>query len=350
MTDQNQIVYGFGCSWWDSIDKAGVKEPEGLPCCPHCGSVLLQVDEETWNRGVDKETTQNDPRYREFIKWSRGKCFPSIRHARQAFDKLALHDGLRDLKTNNVGEVVHNLTNPKTGRTYREDNLQRQHKIPIGTLVEIRHDLPQLEDGFRLHVVQHTRDCDGEPLYSLGRWGDDEDERGHACLTALNDHGYPPKLIWHGCGYGEESLIVVDESSSLPCSKEDLEQTAKEYVTKVDATGHRLCVEIANSALPLHSLVGFGGPYQPPLPPLHPVAIEVHISDEDKKKIDELIHEMQDPTAYSMETIKARPDYASMWSDLKAAIDSAEYPVMQELVKVIEMQHGVEEASHDTTP
>ena len=32
--------------------------------------------------------------------------------------------------------MVHDLTNPKTGKTYKEENLERHHKIPIGSLVE----------------------------------------------------------------------------------------------------------------------------------------------------------------------------------------------------------------------
>ncbi len=39
MTDQ-RVVYGVTCTWWDSIDK--VVTARGLPCCPHCNSLLFE--------------------------------------------------------------------------------------------------------------------------------------------------------------------------------------------------------------------------------------------------------------------------------------------------------------------
>ena len=47
------------------------------------------------------------------------------------------------------------------GRTYRQVNAERKHLIPIGTLVE-------MDDGMRLYIVRHDRDCDMTPLYALG--------------------------------------------------------------------------------------------------------------------------------------------------------------------------------------
>lgn len=77
----------------------------------------------------------------------------------------------------NVADIV----NPETGNTFRQDNLAQTHKIPLETLVEI---LPYNEDpeqdygehtGLRLWVAEHTRDCDGTPLYTLS--GDTVEER-----------------------------------------------------------------------------------------------------------------------------------------------------------------------------
>jgi len=59
-------------------------------------------------------------------------------------------------------------------KTIREVNLQQQHQIPLGTLVEFYSE-EWYGDGAcerivgRLWVVAHTRDCDGSPLYSLAR-------------------------------------------------------------------------------------------------------------------------------------------------------------------------------------
>lgn len=66
--------------------------------------------------------------------------------------------------------LIHDLTNPETGRTTKEDNLAIPHSIPVGTLVEI---VPWDEEserefgGVRVFVAEHTRDCDGTPLYTL---------------------------------------------------------------------------------------------------------------------------------------------------------------------------------------
>ena len=49
----------------------------------------------------------------------------------------------------------------KKGRTYREVNLDKRHKYDLGSLVEF-------EDGVRLFITRHVRDCDGTPLYCVG--------------------------------------------------------------------------------------------------------------------------------------------------------------------------------------
>lgn len=101
-------------------------------------------------------------------------------------------------------EMVYNLINPETGRTCREDNLARKHRIPIGTLVEVKWDTWFLDGACwkvhaRLWVVKHTRDCDGSPLYSLSRHRDPSE-------------AYP--LYVHG-GFAEDSLLVIDVTPGL---------------------------------------------------------------------------------------------------------------------------------------
>ena len=102
--------------------------------------------------------------------------------------------------------VVHNLIDPddRQGRTYKEINLEKQHVIPLGTLVEVKWD-----DWFgegccwkvhaRLWVIAHRRDCDGTPLYSLSRWSDP------AFATAHD--------AYHG--FAEEELIPVEITDAL---------------------------------------------------------------------------------------------------------------------------------------
>lgn len=60
----------------------------------------------------------------------------------------------------------------ENGKTVKENNLSVQHDIPIGSLVEITYDSQYEEPdekvcGLRLFVVNHSRDCDGTPLYDL---------------------------------------------------------------------------------------------------------------------------------------------------------------------------------------
>ena len=67
-------------------------------------------------------------------------------------------------------ENIADLVNPQSGKTYRQENNEKTHNIPLGTLVEIDCDDSYLESpkkGLRLFVVSHDRDCDGTPLYSL---------------------------------------------------------------------------------------------------------------------------------------------------------------------------------------
>jgi len=105
--------------------------------------------------------------------------------------------------------IPHQLIDPETGRTYREGNLATAHNIPIGVLVEfvptedfIVEDAENGLDldlrGVRLHVIAHTRDTDGWPLYVLGVKGDK--------WTGLD--GGPGNRCF--VGYTEDSLRVVD--------------------------------------------------------------------------------------------------------------------------------------------
>jgi len=65
------IVYGCDCTWWGSIDKAARTEPLSptdyqLPCCPHCGCLLFQIEEDDWWNLV-AEHAKEDEDYIQFI-------------------------------------------------------------------------------------------------------------------------------------------------------------------------------------------------------------------------------------------------------------------------------------------
>jgi hypothetical protein len=95
---------------------------------------------------------------------------------------------------------IADLVNKETGKTYREENAEKVHDIPIGALVEI---LPDeygdiRNDGVRLFVVYHARDCDQTPLYCLSPHSDD---------TELEDTRFYNRG-WVS-GYSEDSLEVI---------------------------------------------------------------------------------------------------------------------------------------------
>ncbi len=87
-----RIVYGFRCVWWDGIEQVGkMKGGDGplgsLPCCPHCGSPLMQMDSPAqWWDGVAKHEVNGHPGYRAFIEWLKGKCYPTIQAAAEAYN------------------------------------------------------------------------------------------------------------------------------------------------------------------------------------------------------------------------------------------------------------------------
>lgn len=84
-TGDTRYVYGF-CTWHDNITNIGSTKPElvngrgpySLPCCPHCGSMLLEVPTEAiWWDGV-KAYDKTNPGYEALLRWGKGKCFPNI--------------------------------------------------------------------------------------------------------------------------------------------------------------------------------------------------------------------------------------------------------------------------------
>lgn len=112
---------------------------------------------------------------------------------------------------------VADLVNPGTGKTWREENLELTHKIPMWTLVEIN-NMNSNDHGARLWVVDHTRDCDGDPLYSLAC-----KESGQAWIRA-RDTGSELETIYSMAlnhGWGESSLKVIEYPDGFEVSEGD---------------------------------------------------------------------------------------------------------------------------------
>ena len=85
LAKDGRIVYGARCLWWESIDKVATK-PSGLPCCPWCGGVLLEVDSEAeWWAGARRHEAEKEPGYVAFLEWLRGRCYSTINDARRAY-------------------------------------------------------------------------------------------------------------------------------------------------------------------------------------------------------------------------------------------------------------------------
>ena len=103
------------------------------------------------------------------------------------------------------------------GRTRRQNNLSIQHKIPIDTLVEVKYD-EWFGDGScrvvhaRLWVVEHTRDCDGTPLYKLANKRNAEIDR---LRTEYNEILAEKIFSKVASGFAEESLIIVPVTPEL---------------------------------------------------------------------------------------------------------------------------------------
>lgn len=107
----------------------------------------------------------------------------------------------------------------ENGKTIRENNMEKTHQIPLGTLVEVS------ESGIRLFVCSQGRDCDGTPLYGLSadqdfrppgpfreseyfvEW-DDTQSRILAVAAYYSQRGK------ESFGYPEESLKVVECATS----------------------------------------------------------------------------------------------------------------------------------------
>lgn len=85
-----RIVYGVGCTWWESITEVAKHPENGLPCCPNCKGMLMECDNEAdWDSQVRSYANrEGDPGYVGYIAWLRGKCRQHDK-ARDEFDATA---------------------------------------------------------------------------------------------------------------------------------------------------------------------------------------------------------------------------------------------------------------------
>ncbi len=88
MAEDQRIVYGAICTWWDSIYEVA-PTPGGLPGCPHCRGPLMEMKNEAdWNSNIAQyAASTSDAAYVDFIAWMRGRCYKTLVDARKAWQK-----------------------------------------------------------------------------------------------------------------------------------------------------------------------------------------------------------------------------------------------------------------------
>ena len=91
---ESKVVFGVGCAWWDSIDKAS-RNAGTIPCCPTCSGLLYESSEQDWWRQVDDHERAGNPGYRNFVEWWRGQHFKTYEEARAAYDVYKIENGIR---------------------------------------------------------------------------------------------------------------------------------------------------------------------------------------------------------------------------------------------------------------
>ena len=120
----------------------------------------------------------------------------------------------------------------ENGKTIKENNMEKIHNIPIGSLVEVKYDKwggegSCLKIHARLWVVKHTRDCDGEPLYSLCKSPLYNIKTDSEHIIYLKEPGYRNKdlilkndisvNIIYGVvtGFSEKNLTVIEITKDI---------------------------------------------------------------------------------------------------------------------------------------
>lgn len=83
--EEPTVAYGARCAWWDAKSRAG-KLSSGLPCCPHCHGVLFEAPMSEWWPEAHAYERNGHPGYVPFLRWLKGRCYPSLDAARAAYE------------------------------------------------------------------------------------------------------------------------------------------------------------------------------------------------------------------------------------------------------------------------
>jgi hypothetical protein len=127
------------------------------------------------------------------------------------------------------------------GKTIFENNMEKVHNIPIGSLVEVKYN-EWFGNGSceivlaRLFVVSHDRDCDGTPLYSLCKVKEYNENNDSISLIV---QGYVikkeiSKAMYFNVksGFDEESLKVIELTDDIKKGKDSLDFESYDIIKK----------------------------------------------------------------------------------------------------------------------
>jgi hypothetical protein len=138
-----------------------------------------------------------------------------------------------DTKTGKqVGSTICSISQmiEENGRTVRENNMERIHNIPVGTLVEVKFDNWHGDGACakihaRMFVASCGRDCDGTPLYWLThrkppfyKFRDlmSGDADAHPQPITVNEFTFMENMYYgREGGFTESSLTVIDSNPLL---------------------------------------------------------------------------------------------------------------------------------------
>lgn len=153
LAPDERIVYGFRCTWWDSISQAVPRggEAGGLPVCPYCGSPLLESPSlEVWLDGARAHEVDGHPGYVDFLLWLRGRgCWREPGRLERALAAYA-----RDLEADADAERrrverVARFPRDKLLELFGEYGLPRGDEdcAPVASAILAKLDAIELEEG-----------------------------------------------------------------------------------------------------------------------------------------------------------------------------------------------------------
>lgn len=84
-----RMVMGTACSWWGPIDKVARRRPGdgGIRTCPKCGGVLQMFEDAASFWSFIDAYDAEFPGYRGCVEWLKGRCFPTMGDAAEAYEK-----------------------------------------------------------------------------------------------------------------------------------------------------------------------------------------------------------------------------------------------------------------------